>query len=74
LVNARLNLARDRGFRSMWRAIDAKNAPTVRTVQKSWGRGSRIVGEMAYLKLFGWAYGRLMTAAATTAVPPSREP
>jgi GNAT superfamily N-acetyltransferase len=74
LVSTRLNLARDRGFRSMWRAIDAKNAPTVRTVQKTWGRGSRIVGEMAYLRLFGRTRGRLLPAAATTVVPSTREP
>jgi GNAT superfamily N-acetyltransferase len=64
LVAARLNFARKRGFRSMWRAIDVGNVATVRTVQKTWGRGSRLVGEMAYMRLFGWAHGRLSPADA----------
>jgi GNAT superfamily N-acetyltransferase len=58
LVSARLQLARDRGFRKMWRVIDRKNIPSVRTVQKTWGKGSRVVGEIAFVKIFRWSFGR----------------
>lgn len=60
LVTARLNLARQLGFRRMWRAIDAKNAPTVRTVEKTWGSGSRIVGKLKYVKILVWSRGWLL--------------
>jgi len=66
LVRARLNFARMHGFRSMWRAIDARNAPTVRTVEKTWGHGSRIVGELKYVRMFGWARGRLLHDVSMT--------
>lgn len=59
LLAARHWNARNRGFRVMWRAIDPENQASRRTVQKAWTPGSRIVGELRYVNLLGWATGRI---------------
>lgn len=64
LLAARHWNARDRGFRVMWRAIDPENRASRRTVQKAWTPGSRIVGELRYVNLLGWAAGRINVDAA----------
>jgi GNAT superfamily N-acetyltransferase len=50
LARARLQTARERGFREGWRAIAPSNHASLRTLRKS-GQGVRIVGELRYLKL-----------------------
>lgn len=58
LVSARLRLARERGFSESWRMIAPKNRASFRTLEKTAGRGARIVGEVSSLKVFRWVHAR----------------
>jgi GNAT superfamily N-acetyltransferase len=52
LVSARLAYARSLGYRQGWRSIATGNAPSLRTLEKTSGPGTRIVGELRTLKLW----------------------
>jgi GNAT superfamily N-acetyltransferase len=65
LVSARLRYARDRGFTEGWRMIAIGNRASLRTVDKTSGAGTRVVGEMRYLKLLDRIYPRFCPAADT---------
>jgi GNAT superfamily N-acetyltransferase len=58
LVSARLTLAHERGFTEGWRMISVGNAASLRTAEKTGGKGTRVVGEMAYVKLLDRVYPR----------------
>jgi len=62
LVAARLRLARERGFTEGWRMISVGNRASLRTVEKTGGRGARIVGEMSYVKVLDRIYPRFTPA------------
>jgi GNAT superfamily N-acetyltransferase len=62
LVSARLRLARERGFTEGWRMIAVGNRASFRTVDKTSGAGTRVVGEMRYLKLLDRIYPRFSPA------------
>jgi GNAT superfamily N-acetyltransferase len=51
LASARLELARARGFKEGWRMISPANGASLRTVEKTTGSGTRIVGEVRYVKI-----------------------
>ncbi|HEU4699175.1 MAG TPA: GNAT family N-acetyltransferase [Gemmatimonadales bacterium] len=51
LVSARLDAALARGFREGWRMVSPRNTPSLRTVAKTAGTGTRVVGELRYRKL-----------------------
>lgn len=51
LVAARLRHARDRGFRSGWRVIAPGNRASLRTLEKTSGSGTKMLGELVYLKI-----------------------
>jgi ribosomal protein S18 acetylase RimI-like enzyme len=65
LAQARLQLARERGFREAWRMVAASNAPSLRTVQKS-SRSTRMVGEVRFVQLLSRAYSQFTPAAPCT--------
>lgn len=50
LVAARLDYARQRGFRTGWRMISPRNKASLRTLDKTSGPGTRILGEIHYRK------------------------
>ncbi|HEU5170129.1 MAG TPA: GNAT family N-acetyltransferase [Gemmatimonadales bacterium] len=56
LASARIRWAREHGFREGWRIVAQTNRASLRTVAKTAGEGTRIVGELRYLKLL--AQGR----------------
>jgi GNAT superfamily N-acetyltransferase len=58
LVSARLQLARARGFAEGWRMISVGNRASFRTVEKTAGPGTRVVGEMYYVKVLDRMYPR----------------
>jgi GNAT superfamily N-acetyltransferase len=62
LVTARLRLARERGFTEGWRMIAVGNRASFRTVDKTSSAGTRVVGEMRYLKLLDRIYPRFSPA------------
>lgn len=51
LVSARLELARELGFEEGWRMISPSNAASLRTMEKTAGSGTRLVGELRFIKL-----------------------
>jgi len=57
LARARLQLAREKGFREGWRMVSPSNEPSLRTVRKS-ARGTRVVGEIRFVQLLSRAYVR----------------
>ena len=57
LSSARLVTARELGFREGWRMISPSNAASLRTLVKS-GNGTRIIGELRYLKLLSRIHSR----------------
>lgn len=67
LVSARLRLARDRGFTEGWRMISIGNHASLRTVEKTSGPGTRVVGEMRYVKVLDRVYPRFTPCSATGA-------
>jgi GNAT superfamily N-acetyltransferase len=64
LVSARLRLARERGFTEGWRMISVDNRASLRTVEKTGGKGTRVVGEMSYVKVLDRIYPRFTPAGA----------
>ncbi|HEY8259453.1 MAG TPA: GNAT family N-acetyltransferase [Gemmatimonadales bacterium] len=62
LVSARLRLARERGFIEGWRMISVGNRASFRTVDKTGGTGTRVVGEMRYYKVLDRIYPRFTPA------------
>ncbi|MFN2433325.1 MAG: N-acetyltransferase family protein [Gemmatimonadota bacterium] len=61
LVSARLAYARARGFRTGWRLISPRNRPSLRTLEKTSGSGTRIVGELSYHKLLSHVRAKVRT-------------
>jgi ribosomal protein S18 acetylase RimI-like enzyme len=57
LAQARLRLARERGFEEGWRMVAPFNTASLRTVRKS-AAGTRIVGEVRFVQLLDRAYAR----------------
>ena len=51
LVSARLELARDLGFQEGWRMIAPSNGASLRTVEKTAGHGTRLVGQVRYVRV-----------------------
>ncbi len=58
LVVARLRWARERGFAEGWRMVSVNNHASLRTVEKTRGEGTRVVGEMSYVKILDRLYPR----------------
>lgn len=56
LASARLELVRSRGFEEGWRMISPANGASLRTLEKTAGSGTRIVGELRYVKLLTRVY------------------
>jgi GNAT superfamily N-acetyltransferase len=52
LANARLEHARQLGFRRAWRIVSPANAPAIRTSEK-WSPGVRVIGDVTVVKLLG---------------------
>ena len=59
LASARLRTAREQGFREGWRMIAPSNRASLRTLEKS-GRGTRVVGELRFLKILARMHIRLV--------------
>lgn len=57
LARARLQKARELGFREGWRMIAVSNSASLRTIQNSGGRG-RVVGEVRFVKLLTRTHSR----------------
>lgn len=57
LAKARLQVARERGFREGWRMVAPSNGASLRTVQKS-NEATRVVGELRFVELFSRSYAR----------------
>jgi ribosomal protein S18 acetylase RimI-like enzyme len=66
LARARLQLARELGFKEGWRMVAPTNRASLRTVQKS-GPGTRVVGELNFVQLLGRTWGRFRPHAAISA-------
>jgi GNAT superfamily N-acetyltransferase len=60
LTSARLQHSQALGYRLGWRAIDAGNRGSVGTVRNTGGEGTRIVGRLRYVRVLGWARGRMV--------------
>lgn len=58
LAFARLHHSRDHDFRAGWRLIDVDNRASQRTAQKTAGPGTRVIGEVRYLSIFGRSWFR----------------
>jgi GNAT superfamily N-acetyltransferase len=63
LVSARLRLARERGFAEGWRTVSVENGASLRTAEKTSGKGTRIVGEMTYVKILDRMFPRFAPSA-----------
>src|SRR5262249_54030383 len=63
LVSARLRLARERGFAEGWRTVSVENGASLRTAEKTSGNGTRIVGEMTYVKVLDRIFPRFTPRA-----------
>jgi ribosomal protein S18 acetylase RimI-like enzyme len=63
LAQARLELARQRGFREAWRMVAPSNHASLRTLRRS-AAGARVLGELRFVELFGRTYARFSPAAA----------
>ena len=61
LVSARMQYAREQGFRSSWRVIAPDNTASFRAVQKTSREDIRVLGELWYVRVLGQVYaqGRL---------------
>jgi GNAT superfamily N-acetyltransferase len=62
LASARIQVAKERGFREGWRMISPTNAASLRTLAKT-GAHTRVVGEMKFIKLFSGIHSRFIPAA-----------
>lgn len=63
LASARLRLARELGRREGWRMITGSNRASLRTLSKS-GDGTRVAGEIRFLKLLSHMRSEFRPAAA----------
>jgi GNAT superfamily N-acetyltransferase len=63
LASARLEVARERGYREGWRMIERHNHASLRTLGKS-GSAPRIVGEVRFVKLLSRMRSHFTPAAA----------
>jgi GNAT superfamily N-acetyltransferase len=63
LAQARLQLARERGFREAWRMVAPSNHASVQTVRRS-AAGARVLGELRFVQLFGRTYARFSPGGA----------
>ncbi|CAN5142378.1 hypothetical protein BH23GEM4_BH23GEM4_01380 [soil metagenome] len=66
LVSARLRYTRELGFRSMWRVIDRDNPASRRTLAKTTGIGTRIVGELKSLRILHFRWASFHTGNSTS--------
>ena len=62
LASARIQVARECGFREGWRMISPANAASLRTLPKS-GAPTRVVGELRLIKILSRVYARFTPAA-----------
>jgi GNAT superfamily N-acetyltransferase len=62
LTSARLEFARDQGFEEGWRMVSPANGASLRTMEKTTGTGTRIVGEVRYVKLLATVHSRYRPA------------
>lgn len=60
LVSARLAIARELGFAEGWRMIAPTNRASFRTMEKTSGAGTRVVGELRFVKLGPRMRGRFL--------------
>lgn len=65
LASARMALARSRGCAEGWRLVAPENHASLRTVEKTGGSGTRVVGELHYVKLGPRIFARLHSPPAT---------
>jgi len=70
LVSARLRLALDLGYREGWRMVAPDNAPSLRTVAKTAGTGTRLVAELYVRKLGARARVRYVPVTGPAAALP----
>jgi GNAT superfamily N-acetyltransferase len=61
LASARVRKARELGFQEGWRMIAPSNAASLRTLART-GQGTRIVGEVRYVKLLSRIHSRFTLA------------
>jgi GNAT superfamily N-acetyltransferase len=66
LAAARLQTARDWGFREGWRTITPSNGASLATLRKSGGSGTRVVGEVRYLKVLSRMRSHFVPNGATS--------
>lgn len=64
LASARIQKARELGFREGWRMISPSNTPSLRTLASS-ASGTRVVGELRYIKLLSRIHARFTPADAS---------
>ena len=57
LAHARLQLAREMGFREAWRMVAPSNTASLRTVRKS-ATATRVVGNITFIQLLNRTYAR----------------
>jgi GNAT superfamily N-acetyltransferase len=70
LASARLRQARDRGLTEGWTMIEPSNRASLRTIAKTAGPRSRVIGELRYFKLLTRVYGQFRpTAISLQALP-----
>jgi len=66
LVTARLKAARERGFTEGWRMISVGNGASLRTAEKTASAGTRVVGELTYVKVLDRMYPRFTSRVENT--------
>jgi len=64
LASARILKARELGYREGWRMISPSNTPSLRTLART-ASGTRVVGELRYIKLLTRMHARFTPADAT---------
>ena len=69
IASARLDWAEAHGFRRAWRVVRHTNAASLRTVDKTSGGGSRVLGEMRYLKLLDRSFVKYRPYATARSGP-----
>lgn len=66
LARARLQLARELGFREGWRMVAPTNYASLRTVERS-SAGTRVIGKLKFVQLMGRTYGHFTSHSPTAA-------
>lgn len=74
LVSARLQYALDQGFRTGWRMISPRNTASLRTLARTSGEGTRILGEVHYHKWLARARIDFRRDSAGAGTPPGATP